>query len=149
MIDVEQDETAQVEFLNGVTIGTLLYVVDASRTRFTDVDLTLLVAKRRTNDAASLFLNCGVIVGFLATLRRKGRLCMTSSPFLKGRWAGQESYCTHRKQVLTLTELCTIVLSPHGFGSAHHAGYVYGYLEAFMEHQHTVTPRLPGKEQGA
>lgn len=144
-LEREDEDTIQ-EFLNGMTIGNLAYHAYTSKARVTATDVTLMIIKRLNARDTSPFLNYGVIVGFLATLIQKANLPPTSYAFNQGRFSGQEAYCQIRNRLLPLQELCTLIAEKHGKNSASHAGYVYGFIEAFTKNIRVVKPRIPGEE---
>src|SRR5262245_46845100 len=63
-LHLDQEETAALAFINGVTAGHLAYMVYGKKARLFDTDLILLMVARQHTRQSSAAFNAGYVVGY-------------------------------------------------------------------------------------
>lgn len=133
VIRLEQEPEAIEAFLNGVTIGHLLYIAYASKVRLRDTDIVLFLTKHIHSCSPSRYLDAGVIVGFVHTLLKKKNLHITSEVFKQGFQTGWQDAHACKDAVFTLNDLALLVTYRDGKDSAQNSGYIAGFLDGFTQ----------------
>jgi hypothetical protein len=146
VIQCRLDENATVDFLNGFQAGYLAYRLDWCMIVPLDTAMIMLFAKRQKTPCGSLFYDYGFLAGWLATcVRKSSGPVLTSKAFADGQQAGIQTYRDLGQQVLTLSEVCTLLSYRHGPNSAYNAGYVCGFVKGLTLGRRACKPSLPGE----